>query len=101
MPTVLPVSISEIIVAFFAGLVVLVPVVGLTARFALRPVVDAIVRMKEAGNSRESLAMLERRMALLEQEMQSVEPLREEVARVADAQRFQMKLVGGPGAGAE
>lgn len=94
MPPVLPVSISEIIVAFFAGLVVLVPVVGLTARFALRPVVDAIVRMKEAGNSGESLALLERRMALLEQEMQSVEGLRQEMARLADAQQFQIKLVG-------
>jgi hypothetical protein len=97
----LPVSVSEIIVSFFAGLVVLVPVVGLTARFALRPVVDAIVRMKEAGNSRESLALLERRTALLEQEMQSVEGLRGEVARLADAQQFQMKLVGGARSGAE
>ncbi len=96
MPPVLPVSISEIIFVFFAGLAVLVPIVGLTARFALRPVVEAIVRMKEAGNSRESLAMLERRMALVEQEMQSVEGLRVEVARLADAQQFQLKLVGGP-----
>ncbi len=94
MPSVLPISISEIIVVLFAGLAVLIPIVGLTARFALRPVVDAIARIKEAGNSGEALRMLERRMALVEQEVQSTEGLREEVARLADAQQFQLKLVG-------
>jgi hypothetical protein len=94
MPTVLPVSISEIIFIIFAGLAVLIPIIGLTARFALRPVVDAIARIKEAGNAGEALTMLERRMSLLEQEVQSVEGLRHEMARLADAQQFHMKLVG-------
>ena len=91
---IMPINLSEVLVAFFCGLAVLVPVVGLTARFALRPVVDAMARMKEAGNSRDALTMLERRMSLLEQEVQGIEGLRQEVARLADAERFHLKLVG-------
>ena len=90
---IMPINLSEVLVAFFCGLALLVPVVGLTARFALRPVVDAMARMKEAGNSRDALAMLERRMSLVEQEIQGIEGLRDEIARLADAHRFQLKLV--------
>lgn len=71
---------------------VLVPVVGFTARFALKPVVEAIVRIRDGQGSTQGVPLLERRMELLEQELQSLSGMRREVERLGEAQEFQMQL---------
>ena len=92
---VLPFSVEGVVAICFGGLAVLVPIVGFTARFALRPVVEAIARMRESQSGGEALRMVERRMDLLEQEVQSIAALRDEVARLAEAQEFQLRLASG------
>jgi hypothetical protein len=92
MPVALPFSVEGLVAICFGGLAILVPIVGLTARFALRPIVEAIARMKESQSGGEALHMVERRMDLLEQEVQSIAALRDEVARLAEAQEFQLRL---------
>jgi hypothetical protein len=87
-----PINMTEIIWGVVGGLVLVIPVAGLTARFALRPIVDAIARFKEAGTSGEALRMIERRMDLLEQEVQSVAAMRDDIARLVEAQEFQLRL---------
>lgn len=87
-----PVDMTEIAWAVVLGLAIVIPIAGLTARFALRPIVDAIARFKEAGNSGDALRMIERRMDLLEQEVQSMAAMRDDIARLVEAQEFQLRL---------
>jgi hypothetical protein len=88
----------EEFVAMFAILIVLVPVVGLTARFTLRPIVDAIVQLRDSGRPAPP-AGVENRLAELEVE---VARLRRELDRVAEAEAFLRQLLdaGGPRHGA-
>jgi hypothetical protein len=66
-----------IIAVVAAFLILFVPVAGLTLRFALKPLVDSIARIMEARAAREQLELLDRRLTLMEQEMQQVRHLAE------------------------
>lgn len=81
------------IVAF----VVSIPVVAFSARFAIKPVVDALIRLREAqgksGADHDMLMLQDRRLSLLESEMQHVSTSLE---RLADAQEFQSRLTAAP-----
>jgi hypothetical protein len=70
-------------------LIVLVPVAGLTARFALKPVIDAFARNLQGRHSNEAVQLVERRLALLEQELTA---LRTDLQQVGDAKEFYRKL---------
>lgn len=54
-------------------MIVLVPVVGVTARFALKPIVEAFARMKEIQGQEQKVALMEQRIALLEEHIHSVD----------------------------
>ena len=58
---------------FIGGLIVLVPVVGITARIALRPMMDGWARYRELKGNDESVQLLERRMALMEEHLNSID----------------------------
>ena len=92
---VLPINVSELLLGLLGMLTVLIPVTGLTARFVLKPIVEAIARLRETTNSNQALVMLERRMDLLEQEVQGVAGLREDIAKLLEAQEFHLKLTAG------
>ena len=76
--------------------VVSIPVIAFSARYAVKPVVDALIRLREAqgkaGASDEMLTMQDRRLSLLESEMQHVGATLE---RLVEAQEFQARLAGG------
>lgn len=90
-----PMDFAQAILIICVGLAILVPVVGITARIALKPIVDAFARIREGNSSSESMLLLERRMDLLEREVQSVTALHEDVSRLRDEQAFQLRLAGG------
>jgi len=71
-------------------LIVLIPVAGLTARFALKPIVEAVARMRQTQGAADHLALLEQRVALLEQQHANTE---EDVGRLLEVQDFQEKLL--------
>lgn len=81
-------------------LTVLIPIAGLTARFALKPVVEAFVRMREVqgGSNERELHVLEQRVALLEQQYQTLEG---SVTRIGDMKEFDRQLSSGPGTGGQ
>lgn len=85
-------DIAGIIAVTCAGLAVLVPIVGLTARFALRPIVEALVTLRDSGRSQETVHFLERRVALLEQEVHQMDGLRTQVERLAEDRDFHRQL---------
>jgi hypothetical protein len=71
-------------------LIILIPVAGLTARFALKPIVEAVARMRQTQGASEHLLLLEQRVALMEQQQANTES---DVGRLLEIQEFQEKLL--------
>lgn len=89
---VLPVNLVALVAVVMGCLAFLIPIAGVTARFALKPMAEAIARMRESGATRETIQLLERRMALLEHEQQSVSDIRKDMERLVQALDFQTQL---------
>ena len=88
---ILPIDLTALLAVFMGVSVVLVPVIGLTARFALKPTVEALSRFFDKRGSDEAISILERRMALMEQQLESIES---SVQRIADTAEFDHDLAG-------
>jgi hypothetical protein len=88
----LPIDLTALLAVFMGISIVLVPVIGLTARFALKPTVEALSRLFERRGMEDSVAILERRMALLEQQMESLDG---SVKRLAEVAEFHKALGSG------
>lgn len=86
---VLPVDIVALVSAILGISVVLVPVIGLTARFALKPLVEALARVFESRSADETVRILERRLELQEQQIDS---LQSTVDKLTEAQEFDRQL---------
>lgn len=56
---------TSVALAWIAGAVLIVPLTGLTARFGLRPLVDAVARLRRAGSEDAVAEEMEERMAVL------------------------------------
>jgi hypothetical protein len=69
--------------------IVLIPVIGLTARFALKPTVEALSRVFEGRARDEAVQILERRVALLEHQVEAMEG---SVGHLEEATRFDTQL---------
>ncbi len=83
------------IVAIVMGMMtILIPITGFTARFALKPIAEAVARMKEAQGSGQHVALLEQRVALLEQQQSNTEA---DLEKVLEVQQFQEKLLSSAG----
>lgn len=89
---VLPVDLTAIVGIIMGMLVVLIPITGLTARFAIKPITEAIARMREGSTDRATVDLLERRIALLEQEVHGLGGMREQTARLLEELEFQRQL---------
>jgi hypothetical protein len=87
-----PIDVGEVVGIFMGTMIVLLPVAGLTLRFALKPVVDSLSRWSERRQSREDVEILNRRVALLEQQFEILEG---SVRRLTDTAEFDRELAGG------
>jgi DNA-binding transcriptional MerR regulator len=92
MPTVQPVDLVALSAVILGCLSFLIPIAGLTARFAIKPIAEALSHARDSSSDRESVQLLERRLALLEQEVHGVQELRAELARVMEDLEFQKQL---------
>jgi hypothetical protein len=70
---ILPVDLVALMGTILGISIVLVPVIGLTARFALKPVVEALSRLFEARGADESMRILERRLDLQEEQIDALQ----------------------------
>lgn len=60
--------------AIFLGLmVILIPITGLTARFALKPVMEALGKYRESQGDKQMQQLLERRVALMEEQLHGMD----------------------------
>ncbi len=89
---IMPIDLTALLAVFMGISVVLIPVLGLTARFALKPTVEAVTKFFESRGSDESVKILERRMALMEQQIESIES---NVRHLVEIGEFHNQL--GPG----
>lgn len=85
------------LVAIVMGcLMFLIPIAGFTARFALKPIVEAMAKYREmqGGVSGRELNVLEQRVALLEQQYQGLE---NSVTRIGELKDFDRQLTSKSG----
>src|SRR5690606_2257346 len=69
------------------GLVLLIPIVGLTARLAVKPLLDAWTASRTVPVAEERPRLMEQRIALLEHQVESVERQNEQLIEGRDCQR--------------
>lgn len=70
-------------------LIVLIPVAGITLRFAMKPISEAVLAFKASQGREEKVEILEKRVALLEQQNENLES---ELERVVEAVKFHERL---------
>lgn len=83
------------LVAIVMGtLMFLIPIAGFTARFALKPIVEAMAKYREmqGGTAGRELNVLEQRVALLEQQYSLLE---NDMQRIGELKEFDRQLTGG------
>jgi hypothetical protein len=66
-------GLTGLIASTLALLIPLVFVTGITARIALKPIVESIVRLKETRGDDEKVALMEQRISLLEEHLHSID----------------------------
>jgi len=96
-----PVSVGAFIpiVGIVMGcIVVSIPLLGFTVRYAMKPFAESMATLRGAKGSEEKLQIMGQRMQLMEQQVASFES---ELHRVSEAQEFQGKLLGSKGAAAD
>jgi hypothetical protein len=87
-----PIDLTSVIAVIMGISIVLIPVIGLTARFALKPTVEALSRIFEGRSMDESVQILERRVALLEQQVETYESA---LKRLEESTAFDRQLRSG------
>jgi len=91
---VLPVDIVALVSVIMGISVVLIPVAGLTARYALKPIVSVLDRYLETRDQEDSAQISERRLTLLEQQLDEVQG---SLRRLVEVSEFDAKLRSGNG----
>lgn len=86
-PPVMPIDVTAVVAVVMGLMVVLIPIAGLTARFALKPIAEAVARMRSGQGVNRELAVMEQRMALLEQQLSNLESDVRKIEEVADFNR--------------
>ena len=79
-----------LLAVFMGCLIVLIPIAGLTARFAIKPIMEAMARSREiqaGATSPHVIAALESRLAALEQQLQNVEGSVDQLHRASEFDR--------------
>lgn len=86
---ILPIDVTSVIAVFMGISIVLIPVIGLTARFALKPTVEALSRVFESRGTDESVKMLEQCLSLMEQQLDAMES---SLRRIEETSHFDAQL---------
>ena len=80
-------ELAMVVFAFFVGLSILVPVIAISARFALKPVMESWIKLRQTQTSDEEKIMQDRRIALLEAEIHSLQQLVQHQVETRDFER--------------
>ena len=86
---ILPIDLTALLAVFMGISILLIPVLGITARFALKPTVEALSRFFNKKGNDEAVSILERRMALIGQQVESIDT---NVQRLVETAEFDRNL---------
>jgi hypothetical protein len=86
-----PVDLTALVPAVLGIFVVLIPVIGLTARFALKPLIEAFARAGELRAVQEELTRVRVRLAFLEQQA-GLLPASTEATHLEDTLRSDLRV---------
>ena len=89
VPPMMPIDLTALLAVFMGISIVLIPVVGITARFALKPTVEALSRFFDKKGDEETISIIERRLAFMEQQIESMEA---NVHRLVEETDFHREL---------
>jgi hypothetical protein len=89
---IMPVDLNAVLGIVLGMLAVLIPITGLTARFAIKPITESLAKLRQSNADRQVIEMLERRVSLLEQEVHGLGGMRDEVSRLVEEAEFQRQL---------
>jgi len=84
---ILPIDLTSLIATILGISIVLVPVIGITARFALKPTVEALSRLFEHKGLDDTVQILERRIELQEHQIDALESTVRRLGEVTDFNR--------------
>jgi hypothetical protein len=87
---ILPVDLVALVGTILGISIVLIPVAGLTARFALKPAVTALSRFFDHQGLEESVRVLERRIDFQEHQIEALEST---IRRITEGSEFDRKLL--------
>ncbi|HEX5872810.1 MAG TPA: hypothetical protein VFY65_20405, partial [Longimicrobium sp.] len=74
--------------AIFLGMMtILIPIAGLTARFALKPLMEALKSYRELQGDNQAQQLVERRVALMEEQLHSMDRTLRELAEESEFRR--------------
>jgi hypothetical protein len=87
---ILPIDLTALIGTILGISIVLIPVAGLTVRFALKPAVATLTRFFDHQGLEESVRVLERRIDFQEHQIESLEGT---IRRITEGNEFDRKLL--------
>lgn len=80
---------EDAIIAFFIGASVLTGVVAIGVRIALKPIIDSWIRLRQGAVAAEAELRQDRRIQLLEAELQTMQ---QQLNRLSDVEEFRRQL---------
>jgi len=83
-PPMMPIDLTAIVAVFMGTLIVLIPVAGVTLRFAIKPITEAIAKIKESQGSAQQMKLMQQRMELMEHQLGAMESDMHRVKEVAE-----------------
>lgn len=84
---ILPIDLTSLVATILGISIVLIPVIGITARFALKPTVEALSRLFEHRGLDDTVHILERRIELQEHQIEMLETTVRRLGEVTDFNR--------------
>lgn len=88
-PQVLPIDVTGVVTVIMGSLVILIPIAGITLRFAIKPIAEAMTKIREGQRADREMGLLQQRVDLLEQHLAGTES---ELHRLREVQEFQARL---------
>jgi len=86
---ILPIDVTSVVAVIMGTLMFLIPIAGITLRFAIKPIAEAVARVREAEGAKREISMLEQRVELLERQLGALES---DVYRLREAEEFHAQL---------
>ncbi len=89
---VLQIDVTAVVAILVGGLSVLIPIVGLTARVVIPPIVEAIARARTPQATTVAMTRLEARFTRLEQRLESIERRAPQVSTERELERTLVSI---------